>query len=388
MSTDSTLLLDKFYTKDSVLSEIANSLEGEVNPSDWFFLDFSAGNNHFAMFLQDKGFGTVSIDIDPSPEHANKVHVNDWLLCRRKGNVIDFGRDSKTPASHIVLPDQKLCIGLNPPFGIRFRLGIKFIEHALTFEPDMLVLIVPVTGINYLKSLKKFVFISVKKLPFASYKYQGQGPDKRVQTFVVILKKREKTSRGRPFSKPYSSSPYSKPYSNSDSNSDSDLDLTIFPSKYVGKLKCVVETKYDVERFTAYETELSSLESILSMYSPGFIESGPALIRIRKDPYLLVRKLGFNSGRHIYVIHDQKCVYVCKGEVKTGDPPESMVNFCKVSQIQFGSWILNFDELIQTAIIAESKDGFNFEHVSNTSIKALTLDVLMWGLDSAIKKLG
>jgi hypothetical protein len=38
----------------------------------------------------------------------------------------------------------KLCvIGLNPPFGAKGRLAKQFCDHAISFQPRLLVLIIP-----------------------------------------------------------------------------------------------------------------------------------------------------------------------------------------------------------------------------------------------------
>lgn len=38
---------------------------------------------------------------------------------------------------------RQLVIGLNPPFGTRNQLADKFTEHAASFNPRMIILIVP-----------------------------------------------------------------------------------------------------------------------------------------------------------------------------------------------------------------------------------------------------
>lgn len=38
---------------------------------------------------------------------------------------------------------RRLIMGLNPPFGVNAALANKFVEHALTWEPKLVVLIVP-----------------------------------------------------------------------------------------------------------------------------------------------------------------------------------------------------------------------------------------------------
>jgi hypothetical protein len=120
------LLMDKFYTNDTVLQHIATLLQKHLIPSDYHYIDFSCGENHFASLLPFKQ--CTCIDIDPPTTCKGTVTKQDWFSIK-PSNVIT--------ANYV--------IGLNPPFGNSGSLAKKFVQHAFLFEPDYLVLILPKT---------------------------------------------------------------------------------------------------------------------------------------------------------------------------------------------------------------------------------------------------
>jgi hypothetical protein len=116
--------VDAFFTRATVLARIADDVRAVVEP-DWTFVDFSCGTNEFAPSL---GCAFYSFDASPA---ANKTNFTcaDWFSVESQ----DFGA-----------PDcEKLAIGLNPPFGYQGTLARSFVEYALTFRPNVLVLILP-----------------------------------------------------------------------------------------------------------------------------------------------------------------------------------------------------------------------------------------------------
>lgn len=112
---------DAYFTKSSILKEYATLIRESLKGRDIFYVDTSAGTNEFALNL---GFKYASFDIDIDYAEGN-VTQKDWL------NVKTIPSDSKT------------LIGLNPPFGYQSKIARKFIKHALTFEPDFMVWILP-----------------------------------------------------------------------------------------------------------------------------------------------------------------------------------------------------------------------------------------------------
>ncbi len=123
--------LDQFYTKPKTaeycfnkFKEVANDLG--VNLSRYFFIEPSAGCGHFFRLLPIKK--RIGIDIDPrkSPltnEEYHELEKKDYLQWRP--------RDGK----------KYIVVG-NPPFGLRGKLALDFMNHSYDFA-DMVAFILP-----------------------------------------------------------------------------------------------------------------------------------------------------------------------------------------------------------------------------------------------------
>jgi len=105
-------------------------------------VDFSCGSNEFLSMLEKKsamaGLGNsmsyVGFDILPASIQRNFV-MKSWFDVRQHDLLSETNLDPKVP-THIV-------VGLNPPFGVKSAMAIKFIQHSLQFMPRVIVLIVP-----------------------------------------------------------------------------------------------------------------------------------------------------------------------------------------------------------------------------------------------------
>lgn len=113
---------DKFYTNHDLLDRIAQEIADLARERE--FVDFSCGNNYLCKTLREKyGMATKSYDLDSEDTSVAKT---DWF-------------DVKDIRSGCV-------IGLNPPFGYQGALAKRFIQHAATFDPAYMFLILPRMG--------------------------------------------------------------------------------------------------------------------------------------------------------------------------------------------------------------------------------------------------
>jgi hypothetical protein len=149
---------DLYYTDPLLLDEIASKLCDTVRSAEtWqrlFYVDFSCGDDAFASRLRDlvpkQEFRNKSFDIEP--------------ICNNSNNNNDVQKKSWFDVSEADMQhdkDECFAIGLNPPFGYQGCLAKKFVAHALSFRPDILVLILPsIPGLkfpNYVLREKAFL---------------------------------------------------------------------------------------------------------------------------------------------------------------------------------------------------------------------------------------
>ncbi|PWA62622.1 zinc finger, RING/FYVE/PHD-type, Methyltransferase, trithorax [Artemisia annua] len=121
----------RHFTKVDKLREIVDRLHWYVQDGD-VIVDFCCGSNDFSVFMKEKlditGKKCLFRNYDLiTPKNAFQFEKRDWL---------------SVPVN--TLPEgSRLVMGLNPPFGVNASLANKFIDHALTFKPKLLILIVP-----------------------------------------------------------------------------------------------------------------------------------------------------------------------------------------------------------------------------------------------------
>ena len=100
--------LDKYYTKQDVAEYCYNKLIDLIKPIDALFVEPSAGSGSFLKVIQGRKIG---FDIEPEAEGIIKADfLNDKLELK---DVIIIG---------------------NPPFGIKSKLAIKFLNKALEYS--------------------------------------------------------------------------------------------------------------------------------------------------------------------------------------------------------------------------------------------------------------
>lgn len=119
---------DCIYSSPSLIELGLSTIQPLVKKWKKFgVIDFSAGDNAFCKRMKsiykDRLTTTLAVDLQPTDPSVEK---KSW-----------FDVDSIDPR-----PDH-LVIGFNPPFGYRGKFAKEFLEHALEFQPDIIMSIVP-----------------------------------------------------------------------------------------------------------------------------------------------------------------------------------------------------------------------------------------------------
>ncbi|KAK0589735.1 hypothetical protein LWI29_017894 [Acer saccharum] len=121
----------RHFTDIEKLKEIVARLHQYVQSGDTV-VDFCCGANDFSCLMRDKlekmgkSCSFRNYDIFP-PKDDFSFEQRDWMSVKPEE-----------------LPNgSQLIMGLNPPFGVNASLANRFINHALTFKPKLIVLIVP-----------------------------------------------------------------------------------------------------------------------------------------------------------------------------------------------------------------------------------------------------
>ncbi|GJV41350.1 enhanced downy mildew 2-like protein [Tanacetum coccineum] len=121
----------RHFTKVDKLTEIVERLHWYVQDGD-MIVDFCCGSNDFSVFMKEK------LDVT-----GKKCLFRNYDLITPK-NTFQFEKKDWFSVPMNALPEgSRLVMGLNPPFGVNASLANKFIDHALKFEPKLIILIVP-----------------------------------------------------------------------------------------------------------------------------------------------------------------------------------------------------------------------------------------------------
>ncbi|CAM6035194.1 unnamed protein product [Sphagnum compactum] len=121
----------RHFTKTEKLREVVTRLQWYVQDGD-MVVDFCCGANDFSTqaYQELSKFGKncefMNFDIHP-PKNDFCFHKRDWMSVRSR----------ELPSGN------RLIIGLNPPFGVHAAIANVFVQHAATFRPKLIVLIVP-----------------------------------------------------------------------------------------------------------------------------------------------------------------------------------------------------------------------------------------------------
>lgn len=164
-------MTEKYYTTKSILQHIISLIE----EYQWFdqcdlFVDFSSGNGAFAKLIREKlNIATEEYDIDPSDDN-DLIIKQDWFTVLQIKNA------------------KKIAIGLNPPFGYKCGLANQFVDHALSFSPFILILIVP-HPFNLSTNLYEEIY--TENLPETSFYDPETDEPFYFSTKLVVYRKQE-----------------------------------------------------------------------------------------------------------------------------------------------------------------------------------------------------
>ena len=122
----------RFFTAPAQLRLMARRLreKGRLDAERDVYVDFSCGTNEFGAMLGLKKWFGLDIYLPATNNCGQRFRWKNWF------DVTWLPRDC--------------VIGLNPPFGSKGELAQKFIDHALSFKPRLLVLIVPDISVKWL----------------------------------------------------------------------------------------------------------------------------------------------------------------------------------------------------------------------------------------------
>ncbi|KAL9303536.1 hypothetical protein ACSQ67_020799 [Phaseolus vulgaris] len=121
----------RHFTKIDKLKEVVNRLHWYVQNGDTV-LDFCCGSNDFSCLMKSK-----------LEQMGKSCSFKNYDLFQPKNDFNFEKRDWMSVNAEELPHGSKLIIGLNPPFGVKGCLANKFINKALTFNPKLLILIVP-----------------------------------------------------------------------------------------------------------------------------------------------------------------------------------------------------------------------------------------------------
>ncbi|XP_031477785.1 protein ENHANCED DOWNY MILDEW 2-like isoform X2 [Nymphaea colorata] len=121
----------RHFTSIPKLKEIVDMLHWYVASGDTI-VDFSCGSNDFSWLLKTR-----------LEQTGKKCFYKNYDIFHPKINFEFERRDWMSVSKEELPPGNGLIMGLNPPFGVRASHANRFINKALSFDPKLLVLIVP-----------------------------------------------------------------------------------------------------------------------------------------------------------------------------------------------------------------------------------------------------
>ncbi|XP_058210545.1 protein ENHANCED DOWNY MILDEW 2-like isoform X2 [Rhododendron vialii] len=121
----------RHFTKVDKLKEIIDLLHWYVLENDTI-VDFCCGSNDFSWLLKEK-----------LQQMGKSCSFKNYDLIQSKNDFNFEKRDWMTVRTEELPAGSQLIMGLNPPFGVQASRANQFIEKALTFNPKLLILIVP-----------------------------------------------------------------------------------------------------------------------------------------------------------------------------------------------------------------------------------------------------
>lgn len=167
---------DQFYTNKSISNycykktlQVLKDLE--INTDQYNFIEPSAWCCNFYNILpKDKRIG---IDIDPKWKLKNELIKSNYLNYVPKNN-------------------SKYIVIWNPPFGLRWNLALRFINHSLSFADVVSFILPPLFDSDWKgvpkKRVKWYKLAYTEKLPLNSFEYPNWKEVKIATIFQVWTK--------------------------------------------------------------------------------------------------------------------------------------------------------------------------------------------------------
>ncbi|GMH42351.1 hypothetical protein BSKO_10270 [Bryopsis sp. KO-2023] len=121
----------RHFTNTCILKDIVTRVIPYLAQND-MVVDFSCGSNEWLEIMRNTCELEKMVIRCKAYDPFTPMHTKDWF----RKSWMDVKREELDNGDHLV-------IGLNPPFGVGGYLAQQFVEHALKFNPRLLVLIVP-----------------------------------------------------------------------------------------------------------------------------------------------------------------------------------------------------------------------------------------------------
>ena len=125
----------RFFTGPDNLRALAMRLRdiGRLDAARDVFVDFSCGTNEFGALLGLQRWVGFDVYLPRANAGGDHFRLRNWF--------------------DVTWLPPNAVIGLNPPYGSRGEVAERFIEHALSFHPRLLALIVPESSVRSLVKL-------------------------------------------------------------------------------------------------------------------------------------------------------------------------------------------------------------------------------------------
>lgn len=163
---------DQYYTKPAVLETIAAFCK-DVLTSDMTYVDFSCGTNDFARLIQPRA--VIAYDISPT-----KAAVQSGAITASWFDVTSVPENS--------------VVGLNPPFGYRGNVALRFLTHAASLQPEYIVAILPLVQWKH----PCYSEVSSIKLPLNAFYRLPTNEDFEYPTVCHLFKRQPRVTAAPP----------------------------------------------------------------------------------------------------------------------------------------------------------------------------------------------
>jgi len=162
-------IIDKFYTKDTVVTMCIEAIRQNLVIGDELVIEPSAGNGSFIRGIQSLSNHSIFYDLEP--EHEDIVK-QDYLQYKHQD----------TRKTHVVG---------NPPFGRQSSLAIKFIKHSCQFCSSISFILPKSFKKDSLKKAFDLRFHLVYEMDLPDKSFLVDGKEHNVETVFQIWEKKD-----------------------------------------------------------------------------------------------------------------------------------------------------------------------------------------------------